>query len=187
MTEMTVTEALAELKTIEKRLEKKRPSVLPFLVRDSRITDPLKRGSETFVREVRQSVTDLEARYCQIRTAIQNVNLVTRLTLNGEEKTVANWLVWKREVAPKRESFLCSMHAHIKQAKATIQAGHERAARELRFKDPSEAEETAPPNVLVCVDEEELIKDIEAHEKLTGDLDGKLSLLNATTRIKIPD
>ncbi len=66
---MTITEALAEIKTIGKRLEKKKQAVLTNIGRDSRLKDPLD-DSVKFVKEERQAIEDLEKRIVTIRTAI---------------------------------------------------------------------------------------------------------------------
>ena len=86
----TITEALAEIKTIGKRLEKKRESVKAYLARDSRVKDPLEKegGSTEYVRKERQAISDLEKRVVTIRTAIAKSNLGTAVTIQGMSMTV---------------------------------------------------------------------------------------------------
>src|SRR5439155_22848829 len=97
----TITEALAEIKTIGKRLEKKRSAILQLIARDSRVKDPLEKegGSVRYIQAERQSVKDLETRIVAIRTAIQKSNLSTPLALDGQSMSVAEWLTWRREVS----------------------------------------------------------------------------------------
>jgi hypothetical protein len=78
-TKLTITEALAEIKTINARLQKKRESIGTNLMRDSRIKDPMESegGSEEFIRKETQAIDDLQKRIVSIRTAIQQQNLVT--------------------------------------------------------------------------------------------------------------
>ena len=49
---LTITEALAEIKTLAKRIEKKRQNIGQFLVRQEGVRDPLERegGSVAFVQ-----------------------------------------------------------------------------------------------------------------------------------------
>ena len=69
----TITEALAELKTLGKRIEKKRESVAMFLTRQDGLKDPLEKdgGSVEFIKRERQAVKDLEQHHVNIRLAIQ--------------------------------------------------------------------------------------------------------------------
>src|SRR5579863_1653454 len=64
MRQLTITEALAEIKTINKRLESKRESVRNYIARDVRVRDPLEKegGSAEFIKRERQAIIDLEER-----------------------------------------------------------------------------------------------------------------------------
>lgn len=70
MAKSTITEALAELKTINARLETRRQNVGQYLMRDARLKDPLETdgGSVEYVTRERQAIKDLEERIVQIRT-----------------------------------------------------------------------------------------------------------------------
>src|SRR5262244_3974058 len=119
----TITEALQELKTINKRLEVKRQSLMQYIARDSRIKDPLERegGSVEFIRRERQAVGDLEQRIITIRTAIQATNLKTPLTIGGSSRSVAEWLTWRREVSAGSKNFLNTMVSVIRNVRAEVQ------------------------------------------------------------------
>src|ERR1035438_7251391 len=73
MPQLTITEALQEIKTIGKRLDKKRAAAAQYLARDARARDPLEKdgGSAKFISEERQAIADLETRVISIRTHIQ--------------------------------------------------------------------------------------------------------------------
>lgn len=176
MATMTVTEALAEIKTIAKRIQKKRESIGQYLARDARMKDPFERegGSVEFIRRERQGISDLEGRIISIRTAIQAVNLSTSLAVQGETKTLAEWLTWRREIAPGRGHFLASIANGIKQMR-------EKVTRD--GKTVSATEDGA--DVVVMLSEKDLHAEVERHELILGELDGKLSLLNATTTINV--
>lgn len=177
----TITEALAEIKTIGKRIEKKRQSVATYLARDSRLKDPLEKdgGSAKFIISERQGIADLENRIVAIRTAIQKSNLQTQTAIGNRTLTVAEWLTWRREVAGGTQGFLNGLNAGI------------RGIREKAQKEGATIVQTATDSdgkslreVIVNIDEKALLEEQENLEKTLGDLDGRLSLLNATTVIE---
>lgn len=180
MTTLTITEALAELKTIQKRLETRRRNVLEYIARDARLKDPFEKsgGSGTHINAERQGITDLERRVIQIRTAIQQSNLGTQLTLGSTSQSVADWLTWRREVSNGSKLFLSSMVNGIRAVRTEMQK------RGLKAVTATE-ENPVPGDIVVNVDEKDLLASQEQMEQLLGDLDGKLSLLNATTTISI--
>lgn len=175
---MTITEALAEIKTIGKRLEKKRQSVLAYLARDARLKDPMERdgGSVEFIRKERQAIGDLERRIIELRDLIQRRNISTPLTIGGITQSVAEWLTWRREVAKPAGQFLAMLGSSVQNVRKQV-------AKEGRRTVESDREAKSD-DVIVCVNEKELTEEIERHEQILGDLDGKLSLVNATTHVE---
>lgn len=85
MAGITITEALAEIKTIGKRIEKKREFIGGFLARQDGVRDPLEKdgGSAKAIAGERQSVNDLEDRIVALRRGIQRANDETSVTING--------------------------------------------------------------------------------------------------------
>lgn len=186
MAQITITEALAEIKTITARVQKLRAMVPGYLVRDGKMVDPLDRegGSTEHVRRTRQAIDDLSARLVAIRTAIQAKNLSTMLTLGHVTdvrapmtQSVAAWLAWRKEVAPGQKEFLSALFVHIQNSRVQAQ----RQGRKVVAAD----EAPAPENVVVCVNEKQLTDEIDQMEKWLGELDGRLSLHNATTCIDV--
>lgn len=174
----TITEALAELKTIDKRIDKKTAFISQHAMRESKVRDPLEKdgGSSKLLAEEMQAITDLELRKVTIRTAIQAKNLLTQLTLDGKGMSLAEWLHWRREVAAKRKGYIDGFRQGI------ISNRSKAAQRELKLS----ATETADAGyVIVHLDELALAKESEHLETILGELDGKLSLLNATTVLEI--
>lgn len=178
---ITITEALAEIKTIAKRLDKKEEFISSYVVRDAKLVDPLDKegGSRKVVESEAQSFFDLQKRLVSIRSAIQDSNVKTRLKIDNIEMSIAEWIVWKREVAPVKSALLNKMSKEIEKARS-------RSVRDVRMMYPVETS-TASNDVAVCVDVTWLKGEIENLEKLLGDLDGKMSLVNATTLIELPD
>jgi hypothetical protein len=179
MAQTTITEALAELKTIDKRIEKKREFVLTYLLRQEMFKDPLEKdgGSVSAIKRETQSIHDLEERKITIRRAVQRANEQNSVTVGRQTRTIADWLVWRREVAPIQQTFLANIRTRIEQAR-------QEAARKGAGLSAS-AEAAKPNDVIVNVNEQELAREIEGLEDVLGTLDGQLSLRNATLTIDV--
>ena len=178
----TITEALADIKTSQARILKKRQSIKSFLGRDARIRDPMEGegGSREFIRRERQSIVDLETKIVAIRSAIQAANLATDLEIEGERRTLAAWLNWRREVSQGSKSFLGELAATL---------DHMRKQAIQRGQPVTNAAAAAPnPEIgewVVNISEKDLAEEIDRSERILGQLDGKLSLLNATITIDV--
>lgn len=179
MPPITITEALAELKTIDKRLVKKREFVLTYLLRQEMFKDPLEKdgGSISAIRRELQAIGDLEERRIVIRRAIQQANEANSVSVGKFTRSIADWLVWRREVAPTHAQFLAGIRQKIEQAR-------QEAARKGAALTPA-AEVAKPNDVIVNVNEQELARQIEELEETLGKLDGQLSLKNATLFIDV--
>src|SRR5262245_51260016 len=160
MAQITITEALAELKTIDKRIQKKREFVLGYLLRQEMFKDPLEKdgGSVSAIKREMQSIHDLEERKIAIRRAVQRANEENTVAVAGRARTIADWLVWRREVAPVQQSFLASIRTKIEQAR-------QEAARKGAGLSAS-ADAAKPNDVIVNVNEQELARQIEALEEV---------------------
>ena len=170
--QITITEALGELKTITKRLQKKRAFVRLYLTHDSKMKDPLEKsgGSKTALSKELQSIGDLELRIVAIRSAINKCNQETDLTIGEQTQTVSSWLIWRREVKPAHEQFLALMIN-------AVQGGRQ----DSLYARQSSSVVQDGSDVVVNIDEGQLNKDIEQLETVLGTLDSQLSLINATT------
>jgi hypothetical protein len=179
MPPITITEALAELKTIDRRLAKKREFVLSYLIRQEMFKDPLEKdgGSVSAIRREMQSIVDLEERRVSIRRAIQQANERNAVTVGKHTRAIADWLVWKREVAPAHQQFLAGIRGKIEQARQeALKKGASLA---------QSAEAARPNDVIVNVNEQDLAREIENLEDVLGKLDGQLSLKNATLFVEV--
>lgn len=177
MATMTITEALAEMKTLAKRIEKKREAVSPYLLRQSIVLDPLTDagGSKEHIRRERQALDDMEKRMVAIRTSIQRTNQGTPITVEGETKTIAEWLTWRKEVAPGRQLFLQKLHSSIRKVRDDFAKKGGAVGEDVKASDV---------NITVNVDEAALLREIEHCETVLGQLDGQLSLKNATVMVE---
>jgi len=177
---ITITEGLAEIKTIGKRIAKKEQTVWGCLYRHDVIRDPHAKsgGSAAVVERELQGIKDLEDRIVSIRRAIREANAATEISVCGTTKSIEEWLTWRREVAPGMQHRLANMRARInavrdkgqKEGFAVLQGG-QAASKEL--------------DVIVNLDEGDLAKQIEGLEETLGTLDGQLSLKNATVALEL--
>lgn len=178
--QVTITEALAEIKTIGKRLDKKRDSVKAYLSRQEGVRDPLEKsgGSVAFVQQETQSILDLENRIVTLRRGIQRANEATIVSVNGTSRTISDWLVWRREAAPMHQQFLNSIRTHLNQ----VREGAKRSGSAI-INSSVVNNDAKPTDIIVNIDEKKLSEDIENFEETLGQLDGILSLKNATVMI----
>lgn len=176
---LTITEALAELKTNIARRKKKAETLIPYVARDGRLKDPFvaEGGAANWIARERQGIGDLETRFVRIRTAIQQANLTNKLTVCGMTASVAEWLTWRREIAQSQRANLNNLGVCIQKARQTGQ---------LQGRTVSASAETADLlDIVVNVNEAALAKEQETLEQMLGELDGKLSLFNATMTIEV--
>jgi hypothetical protein len=186
MSTITITEALQEIKTIGLRLNKKRGSIGSYLAREARVRDPLEKdgGSEKFITEELQAINDLEKRIVAIRTAIQRSNLGASLTIGAMSFTVAEWLTWRREIAGNQKQFLHTVVNAIAGFRNEVQKkGGRVVGSAVAINEAIGVND--PPQIVVNIDERKVVKAQEEMEEVTGVLDGKLSLFNATTLIEV--
>jgi hypothetical protein len=177
---ITITEALAEIKTIGKRLVSKRNAINPYLARQEGVRDPLERdgGSAKYIAQERQAIGDLEERVIALRRGIQKANDTTSVTINGKARTISEWLTWRRDVAPGQKEFLSNLRNNL--GNLRNQARQQNAAL---ISATAITGETKPTDIVVNVDEAAINSEIEAIEDTLGQLDGQLSLKNATVTI----
>jgi len=178
-TKLTITEALAELKTISKRINKKKEFILTYLLRQDAFKDPLEKdgGSVSAIAAETQSIRDLESRAIGIRMAITNANLQTQVTVGDVPNSIAEWLIWRRDIAPGRQEFNKTLRDRIARTR--------QEATKKGLSVGAVGEITKPDDVIVNLNEKTLAAEAEKLEQLLGDLDGQLSLKNATTFVEV--
>lgn len=172
--ETTITQALAELKTINKRIENKTQTVGKYLTQPDDKRDPLERqgGSAKMIEEERQSIDDLWVTQIRIRRAVEDANIANEITVEGVTRSIAEWLIWRREVAKSRKMFLSSMAQSI--------ARQRELAHSVTLRMSGSGQEARTVDIIVNLNEKELMNDIEHLDSVMGQLDGQLSLKNAT-------
>jgi len=174
---MTITEGLQEIKTLMKRIEKKREFVKGYLWRMNQIRDPHEAhgGSQEVVRKERQAIKDLEDNIVDLRRRIAEANAKTQVTVSGITKTIADWIIWRREIASPRKRFLEAMYSRIQSAREqATQKGIQIVNSELQ---------AGGGDLIINVNEKDLAFEIEKTEDILSTLDGQLSMKNATISI----
>ena len=181
MAKTTITEALAELKVVDKRILSKQQFIGTYVLRQVAVRDPLEKagGSYQEVSSAIQSIRDLMERKLSIRRAIQAANTGTDLVVGGETRSIADWLVWKRDVAPVLLSSFEQLQTQINQKRG--QAQKEGRA----FVQPGQASDAKDNDIVVNLNERELAQTIEDLRAKIETLDGKLSLANARVEIEV--
>jgi hypothetical protein len=176
MKETTITEALAERKVIATRIARKREAVRNYMVIAGNAKDPIKDegGSVEFIKRELQAIEDLEQAHVRILRAIQRVNGETIIEIEGTARTVAEWLIWRRDVAPGEKEFLANLVQGIQRTREAAQR------RSGTLVDASTAANAKDVDVVVNYSESQLMARVEGLETLLGRLDGQLSLKNAT-------
>lgn len=177
---ITITEALAEIKTISKRIETKRAFIIAYLARPDAVKDPLEKdgGSVEANRREMQGIRDLCGRILTLRAGIRRANEKTLVTINGATLSISDWLTWRREVVPILKTFNASIKGQL-----------ESARREAKNRDvaivPQGGTATARGDIIINMDESAFAKSLEDLDITLGTLDGVLSMKNATVTIDI--
>lgn len=177
MKQTTITEALAELKVIDKRIATKRGAITQYVVRQEMVKDPLEKdgGSVTYIERERQSIRDLEDQKVAIRRAIRAANVATEVTVIGVTRSISDWLVWRRDVSPNALGFIKSISDNLNRLR------QDQLKKGVKVTTPDQA---TSEDLLVNINEQKLAEEIEQHEATLGTLDGLLSLKNATITVK---
>lgn len=179
MEQMTITEALAEVKLLEKKMLKKRELVYANLYRVEGEVDPLEKegGSQKVLSQELQSIFDLNTRLLKIRAAIAQANLQNEITVGKQTRSIFDWLTWKREVAGRESEFFRTVHTRVKSK-----------IEEARNKPPVAKDMEGNfklLKVLPTVDYSEYFRLEEETQNVLEQLDGKLSLKNATIVVSL--
>ena len=176
---MTITEALAEIKVIEKRVAKKREFVNSYFGRQQIVRDPFeaKGGSAVLVPAEQQAIADLLEERIRIRGAIQMANYSNTITIGRVTRSIGAWLTWRREVAPTEQQLVADLRARIDGARKNAT---QRGGSVVPVGAPATGEKSDESNLVLNVDEKRLTERAEEIESSLATLDGLLSLKNAT-------
>lgn len=179
MEKITITEALSEVNLIKKKIIAKQARIQSAVVRAEHNPDPFLSdgGSSAMVKAESQGIHDLNRRLSKIRSEISRANLGNEITLGEDTRSIHDWLVWKREIAKDQIKFTYDVHRAVK------------AHLDMTAKQPQVYKDADGNNQLVKwtinVDYAYWLKQNEQLEEKLEQLDGKLSLKNATIVVNI--
>lgn len=210
MTKLSITRALTELKTLNKKLESLFPNLLfvdAFQNRSKTLLNS-KKPQQDFAEMVKsnfQSVNDIISRQKKIKSAIVSSNAMTTVIIGKEVMSVASAIESKKSIAHKK-SLLNGMKANWTQVKNACEKSNVQVENNLqnlltsmfgsdKKTDPKIFDETAkafreqnevrifdPSNI------EQKIKELEEEiMEFEGNVDFVLSESNAKTEIEIND
>lgn len=183
MEKLTITEGLAEITLIKKKLLAKQSKIKDMLTRVEHLPDVFEKegGSQEVVGREMQGISDLVHRLIRIRAAISKANLLTLIVIADDQgdkitMTIHDWLIWKREAARDFIGFVAGVNK-------SVRAHMENAGRQPQvYKD--EAGNVQVAKIKINLDYPAWL----ALESSTTDrlqkLDGQLSLKNATVVIE---
>lgn len=106
MAQALIADLLAESEALAEKLNRRRDFVVQHLVRRTSLADPIPTGSPVAVAAARADIAAIEARLYAIRTAVAASDAVKMLTVGGDTRTVAAWVIWGLEVGRPRRDFL---------------------------------------------------------------------------------
>ena len=198
---LTVTRALAELKTIEKRKEK---LTLNTTFIGTRTTGQAWKDFQPEAKANWQAINDLQNRYNDIKFAIIRSNANTRVSVAGMDLTIAEVIVMK-ECMKQKKSLLVALRQQRENVKHRVES-HERDVQkqldrlldglcknqegnkdEVQIKNVSES--YRKNNRCEVVDPINIDKEIERLDKFIDDFNGEvdfvLSESNALTKINL--
>lgn len=179
MNKITITEALSEINLIKKKIEHKKKTVLGLVVKPQHIKDPYvnEGGTTGYLNREFQAISDLEKRLVSLRGAISIANCESQITVGEIKMSIHDWLTWKREVSKEQTSFVNAVVSTVKQHMDQAQ------------KSPQVWEDAEGKKNLVVfesmIDYPAFIKKQEMLAEIFENLDGQLSLKNATVTVSI--
>lgn len=178
-TEITITEALAEVNLIKNKIDSKKAYTKSLLYRGSHQMDGFadKGGADKVYTAEEQSIRDLRSRLVKIRAAISKANIETQIQIGDESRTIFDWLTWKRECYQDEATQLQIQINELQQLDA-----REKSRPEV-WKD--EKGDTQIVRYVRNVSLADLQKRLETITDKFNRLDGQLSLKNATVRVTV--
>ena len=170
--DVTITEGLKRLKTIEKRIDSNSIDITKY-ASGLATQRPLFESEEKQIQEVKslvQSSMDLQAEYLRLKRQIELTNLHTQVVIAGESRPISDWLHIKRKLADL--------------AIATYRALNDAAAQGSTRQERAFAQPTgSSAQVVRYFKESEKNAKLREWEDVKAAIDGRLEVINATTML----
>lgn len=175
---MKLIEALKNLKTIEKRIDKNCEKIREYCAYVS-VETPTFETEERQRQEVAslvQANLDLEKEYIRLKRSIEQTNLATKVSINGKEYTISELITIKGAVKGRAGAGRFRT--------ATYQAlNAQKAMQRLQqvFQQRGGVDPTNPAKVIPLWKEEDKNKALHDWEEFTSAIEGRLEVVNAET------
>jgi hypothetical protein len=173
---MTITEGLKKLTLLQKRMERNSDDITKYssLLSNEKPYFDTEQKQREEVQKLIQANLDLELEYCRIKAAVDYTNLRTFVNIEGDERTIHDWLT----VLRKTGNILIRTYKSL--------STNEARNRQMRF--PSRGDKEASPVVVRLYDENEKRNGQRRWEDLTSGkiIESRLEVVNATTQLIVP-
>lgn len=170
---MKIIEALKNLKTIQKRIEKNCAEITNYCAYLSNET-PAFETEEKQLAEVAsriQANMDLESEYLRLKKAIETTNLNVKVVIGAFTYTITELISIKRVIGKYHTMTYAALDS--RQASARLNVVYQRGI------DPAN-----PPKIISLYKEEDKNKNLREWEDFLSQIDGKLEVLNAETELQ---
>lgn len=180
MSKMTITEALAEVKLITKKINNKFAFVTANFARSSALKDPFEKdgGAAQVIGAEWQAIADLQKRLTAIRSQIQKSNLENAVEIEGHTATVAEWLAWRKEVATSQRQMLQDLNNRVNVSRTNFQ----NTMQKSKEQNPNSF---VDQELVFHLNPKQLAERLQKHDDIMAKLDGRLSAHNAVTTIEL--
>lgn len=177
---MKLIEALKNLKTIEKRIEKNSAQIPEYAayVNTENPHFETAEKQETEVAALVQSNLDLASEYLRLKTAIEYTNLNTKVTIGTRTHSISELITLRgAKNRPGTGRFAMGTYGslHPQRAVGRLQQTYNR---------PGGVNITEPPKVVLAYREEDKQKALRDWEEFLSAIDGKLEVVNAETELQ---
>lgn len=170
---MKIIEALKNLKTIEKRIEKncQQISVYAAWVNVETPAFETEDRQKQEVVSLIQANLDLEKEYLRLKTAIETTNLAVQVSIGDKSYSISNLVTIKRKAKDFRAKTYLSLDA--RQAVQRMQSFFQKGI-----------DASNPPRVITAYKEEDKNNAIREWDDFVSAIDGKLEVVNAETELQ---
>ncbi len=168
---MKIIEALKELPLIKKKINTNRQRIADYCCLYSFEDSPFGDigDHQKNFDSLLQSSEDLVKRYERIKLALSITNAGIKVTINNEEKTIAEWITYRTETGEIQKSIYKSLQVETAQARLRNTAVDlDKGLKRTSF-----------------YDEKKRNDNIDHVEDLLGSIDAKLEVVNATTDLSV--
>ena len=169
--EPTIVEALKRLRRIEKKITSNNAEVTRYASGLSS-RKPLFDTEDKQLQEVKsltQSSVDLVQEYLKLKRRIDLTNLAITVDIEGQRRTIAEWLIVKRKTADLMIGVFSALD--------------DSAASAARREDRMYSGEGKSPQVVKYYKEEAKMKELRSWQDVKEAIDGRLEVVNATTSL----